>query len=551
MTSALQPPEIAAEWRGVSVRYPYQSRPVIDAVDLKVRRGERLLLLGPSGSGKTTLLATLTGLAPRAIPATVEGRIEISGVDVSTRDAAGWAADVAFLFQDADQTLCGMTVADEIAFALENRATPEAEIKTAIASAMTALGIPDGWLDRRTATLSGGEKQLVAIAAAIAQGAGMLVADEPTANLAPEAADRLRGLVEHFDGSVLLVDHRLDRLVDQVNRIALLDRNGRLIAEGPPRSFFRENQTLLETQGVWRPTAARLDAALQLCGVDLPEPPLTMDEAMRHMPAPGDAQFALTHVAVSEFVAGRLASPQRLHGQEQLALRDAACAPLFGPVVMHNVSLSVRAGETVAILGRNGAGKSTLAATLAGLLRPNAGKQIGGPAGMSFQNPENQFTAESVRDELASVLKGHSDATTTVGALLATWGLHGLADRHPFELSYGQKRRLALATLTADGRWPCLVLDEPTAGLDFAGAENLATRLDALANNGRTIVMVTHDIDFAVRLCERAIVVADATIVFDGPMNALIRQEGLLRRAGLEQPSILPVLQWLEQGKPC
>lgn len=551
MTSALLRPDPAAEWRGVTVQYPYQPRPVIDAIDLEVRRGERLLLLGPSGSGKTTLLASLTGLIPRVIPSKVGGRIEIGGVDVTTRDAARWASDVAFLFQDADQTLCGMTVADEIAFALENRADPEAEIEAAVNAAMAALELPESWRKRRTATLSGGEKQLVAIAAAMAQGAHILVADEPTANLAPEAGGRLRNLMESFDGSVLLVDHRLDRLVDRVDRIVLIGRDGRLIAQGAPRNFFRNHQTVLEAQGVWRPTAARLDKALRQRGVTLPEPPLTVDEVVSQLPVRGETQHAAAVTAMSEFAKSQIAGGRGIVGEELLALSNAACAPLFGPVVLRNVSLSVHAGETIAVLGRNGAGKSTLAATLAGLLRLKAGQRRGRPAGMSFQNPENQFTTGSVKDELTTALKDHSAVGATVDTLLTRWGLEGLASRHPFELSYGQKRRLALATLTADDRWPCLILDEPTAGLDFAGAENLAAHIEMLTDQGRAIVMVTHDIDFAVRLCNRAIVAGGARVTFDGPMQALIQDKQILQRAGLEQPAVAPVLQWLRQTASC
>ncbi len=551
VTSVLPRPEPAAEWRGVSVAYPHQRRPVLDAVDLALGRGERLLLLGPSGCGKSTLLATLTGLVPISVEASVEGDIMIDAVDVTTRGAADWASHVAFLFQDAEQTLCGMTVADEIGFALENRAAPEGEIRRAIDAAMSALDLPPGWRGRWTATLSGGERQLVAIAAAQAQAAPMLVADEPSANLAPEAAQRLRRVIRRHRGSVLLVDHRLDRLVDLVDRIVLLDRDGRLAAKGAPRDFFRTHASSLEANGVWRPLAARLDEELARNGVALAKPPLTLDELLRQLPDIPASRRATAHDILNRFAKAQTAPPQDNSGDVLVELQNAACAPLFGPVVLPDASVSVRAGELVAILGRNGAGKSTLAMTLAGLLRPRRGRRIGDPAGVSFQNPENQFTGGSVADELAQATASCPGAAPSCEELLAHWGLQGLERRHPFELSHGQKRRLALATLTAGDRWPWLVLDEPTAGLDFANTETLVGHIRALAAHGAAIVIVTHDVDFAFRVCHRAIVVDSGSIAFDGPMPALARDTDLLRRAGLEEPSIGPLLSWLELEPQC
>ena len=556
MTGGSPGPDLpdAAEWRDVSVRYPFQERPVLASVTMALRRGERLLLLGPSGSGKSTLLATLTGLVPQAVPARVEGDIRLGGAPVPSRTPAEWADRVAFLFQDADQTLCGMTVADEIAFSLENRGLPEQDIRARVDAAMQSLGLPQPWRPRRTATLSGGEKQFVAIAAAVAQDAPILVADEPTASLAREAAGKLHGLVEAHPGSVLIVDHRLDGLIGLVDRVVLIDRDGRLAAEGEARHFFREHDDRLRAMGVWRPVASLLDAALRRHGIDLPQPPLSVEEALCQLPHAQSPMHAAAIGALDDFARTRMAPQRTETGPELVSLHGAACAPLFGPVVLTDVSLSVRAGEVVAILGRNGAGKSTLAASLAGLLRLKGGRRKGRPAGLAFQNPESQFTAGSVEEELAAAAGGQpgtAERRAKVDALLHLWKLDGLAARHPFELSYGQKRRLALATLTADDRWPCLVLDEPTAGLDAAGAEAIAQRIAELAASGRAVVLVTHEIDFALRLCSRAVVVDGGGIAFDGPMAELALDRALLERAGLAEPGIAPVLRWLERQAAC
>jgi energy-coupling factor transporter ATP-binding protein EcfA2 len=543
-------PEPAAAWRSVTVRYPYQERAVVQDVTLDIAPGERVLLLGPSGSGKSTLLHTLTGLVPQAIPATVDGEAWLAGMPVSSRPPAEWADTAAVLFQDADQTLCGMTVGDEIAFALENRGSPPGEIRAAIGAAMDRVGLPAEWLGRRSATLSGGERQLVAIAAALAQAAPILVADEPTASLAPHAADRLRRLIAEHRGTVLIVDHRLDGLIDRVDRVVLLDRDGRIAAEDEPRRFFLAHHDLLEAMGVWRPTASVLDRLLSERGIVLDTPPLTIDEAVTALPARDAPAIGAAVDAVRRFVADQSPPEPAPTGETLVALRDAACAPLFGPVVLDSVTLSVRAGEIVAILGRNGAGKSTLAASLAGLLRLKAGRRDGPAAGMAFQNPESQFTTGSVAEEIATSMVGSDAGAAGVDRVLGQWGLAGLAARHPFELSQGQKRRLALAALVA-GAWPCLVLDEPTAGLDFAGTEAMARHARALADAGKAVVVVTHDIDFAFRLCRRAVVVGERGILFDGGFADLAADAPLLARAGLAAPSVAPLLRWLGEGAAC
>lgn len=550
-------PDDLVAWRDLTVRYPYQERDAVGPVTLSLRRGERLLLLGPSGAGKSTLLATVNGLVPNAIPATVAGKAELAGRDATSRSPAEWSDTAAWLHQDAEQTLCGMSVTDEIAFALENRRLPEADVLRRVDEAMRHAGIPVVWRDRRTATLSGGERQLVALAAALAQDAPLFIADEPTAHLAPEAAARLRTLLlePRGDRGVLVVDHRLDGLICDIDRVAVLDGSGQLLAEGEPRRLFRTHGADLAARGIWRPAASELDDKLARAGVALDVPPLSVEEALRAIDPPKDTLRNATVSAVRSFAAGRYVVPSAASDTEPLVrLTAASCAPLFGPVVLRGVTLEVRSGERLAILGRNGAGKSTLGATLAGLLRLRGGRRDGPPGGMAFQNPESQLMAGSVREEIANALGravAKEERLAQAERLLADWGLAGLERRHPFELSQGQKRRLALLALVAADRWPLLVLDEPTAGLDAAGVEALSLRLHSLAQGGRTLAVVTHDMDFALKTCSRAVVVGGGGILADRPMIELARDAALLRQAGLEEPAAMPALRWLERHAPC
>ncbi|MDN2583226.1 ATP-binding cassette domain-containing protein [Aquibium sp. ELW1220] len=570
----------AAEWRDVAVRYPYAEADAVGPVTLDVRRGEVLLLLGSSGAGKSTLLATLTGLVPQTMPADVSGEVRVFGEAAASRRPAQWSTTVARLFQNAEETLCGMTIGDEVAFALENRALPVAEIEARMAAAMQAVGLEPQERGRRTMALSGGEKQIVALAALLAQDAALVVVDEPTAHLAPAAAARLSELVlARKEGrSVIVVDHRLDGLVGSVDRVAVIDGDGRLMAEGDPRTVFVTHREALAAQGIWRPVATELSAELAAAGMMLEPTPLDIGEAIRGLEGLAPDRRAAARPQVARFVSERLAQPAQDHGAVAARLEGAACAPFLGPVVLENIDLVLHTGEAVAILGANGAGKSTLGASLAGLLRLKAGRRDGGPGGMAFQNPEGQFVAGSVGEEIAAALgigaRGYDlppppppckawwrGRTTThrddpghgaeadaarIAAVLRAWRLDGLAARHPFELSQGQKRRLALACLVEPARFPLLVLDEPTAGLDAAGVEGLSRVAQSLRGRGTALAIITHELDFALATCPRAVIVGEGRILADGPCPALLADRDLMRRAGLETPALLDLAAWVE-----
>ena len=514
---------------GVAVRYRFAQANAVGPVTLRVARGERVLLLGPSGCGKSTLLHSLTGLIPRSIPAERSGEIALFGTPVDTRPPADWAARVAFLFQDADQTLAGFTVADEIAFSLENRAVPPECIAAGVDRALADVNLPAEWRERRIATLSGGQKQLVALAAVLAQGADILIADEPTASLAPAAAARLAAQVLAPGATALVVDHRLGELLPLIDRVVVLGRDGQPLAQGTPAQVFGDAAPRLLAQGIWVPLAARIRIALNEAGYDLPAF-WRMEDLVAHLPPKAD---------IAPLILPRARPP----GPAVVRLTNADCAPPFGPVILRDITLTLRAGEVLGVIGPNGAGKSTLGLTLAGLSAPRAGHRTGPAGAIAFQSSEAHFSTDSARAELAAA----GVPANRLEAALADWGLSNVAGEHPFTLSNGQKRRLALALLTTTDRWPLVVLDEPTAGLDHAGSQTIARQIGRLAREGRALAVITHDADFALSVCDRVAILDQGRVMAEGPASGLLSDSALLAKAGLAPPEAAPLLARLAQ----
>lgn len=530
MTDAPQPDAISV--RDLVIRYPDATQDAVGAVSFALRQGERVLLLGPSGCGKSSILHALTGLLPQSIPARRDGELRIFDADAASRSPSEWADQVAFLFQDAEQTLAGFTVADEVAFALENRNYPPDQMGAAIDDAMGRAGIPEAWAARRIATLSGGQKQMVALAATLAQGSALIIADEPTASLAPQAAKRLAEQVLAPGRTALIVDHALGALLERINRVIVLNPSGKLLVAGNPDHVFGDHGARLVTQGIWTPPAVRLRLRLTAQGHMLPDL-WRMRDLLEHLPKDLDLAPLL------------LPAPAR-PGPELVRLEAAACAPPFGPFVLRDISISLRAGEVLGILGPNGAGKSTLAACLAGLAPLRDGQRHGPAGAIAFQNAEAHFSADSTRGELAAL----GLSSERISQALADWGLSEQAGQHPFTLSMGQKRRLALALLTETDRWPFLILDEPTTGLDWRATTHIAAQIQRLAASGRALAIITHDAEFALSVCHRITLLDQGGVAAMGPAPDILCDAPLLEAMGLTPPETAPLLCRMEAA-PC
>lgn len=549
--------------RRVRIRHDEREEWTPDDVSFQVAPGEVVLLLGPSGSGKSTLALALNGLVPHAVPAEFEGAVITGGLDTATSTVAQLSEHVAMVFQDPDAQIVTGTVLDEVCFGPENLLLPVEEVLSRAERALRQVGL---W-ERQTENpdrLSGGGRQRLAIACALAMGSDLLVLDEPTANLDPAGIEEvyaaLRSLVSAPDGAgkqhaILLVEHNLDAAIDLVDRVVVLDRDGRLAFDGPTREVLLGHLDELLAMGVWLPVATLAALRLRSAGVALPDLPLTPAELTAALDATAlptpPPTVAVAPVTAEGSVAVRVdrLSVERGRGRRRTP-------------ILHEVSLEVVAGDFLAVIGTNGAGKTTLLQAIAGVVRPPRGRiDVGGidpgrsdvrtiaaHIGFVFQNPEHQFIAHTVHDELAHGLRirrvDDAEIERRVDDLLRRFGLESARDVHPFLLSGGQKRRLSVGSALIAGA-PVLALDEPTFGQDRARANELLDLLAGLNAHGTTVVVVTHDLQLVADHASHVAVMAGGHLLAHDTTAAVLGDVELLRRAGLRPPPLAQAMRSL------
>lgn len=549
--------------RDLSLTHAGAAHPSPEDVSFDIRPGEVVLLLGPSGSGKSTLTLALNGLIPHALPAAMEGTVEAGGLDTADSSTPELSTRVAMVFQDPDAQIVTGTVFDEVAFGPENLRLPVAEVTARAEEAVRRVGL---W-ERRTENpdrLSGGGRQRLAIACALAMGSPLIVLDEPTANLDPQGIDdvyaALAEVVAAGDRAVLLVEHNLDAAMGFVTRTIVLDRQGRVAFDGPAREILRAHTDALVQMGVWLPAATLAALRLRADGLHLDPLPLTPDELAAQLPASAPAPAAATPAPASAPAPATPAPP---------VLRARGLTVRRGRTeILHGVDLDLAPGSLTAIVGANGAGKTTLIQALAGVVPPPRGqvsldgldpataspRELSAHVGFVFQNPEHQFIAATVFDELAHGLRlqrlPDAEVDERVAAMLTRFGLTHKADVHPFLLSGGEKRRLSVGTALI-ARPAVLALDEPTFGQDRARAGELLALLQSLRVDGTTIVIVTHDLQLVAEQSTHTVVLADGRVHASGPTAALFRDEALFLEAGLRLPPVQRVLARRAPGAPA
>jgi len=539
-------------FEGVSYRYPGGDAWVLNGLDLSIGPGESVLVAGASGSGKSTLCRACIGLIPHFHHGEWVGRVFIDGLDTREHPVYQLFLHAGLVFQNTDAQLFNQTVESELTYGLESLGLAPHEIEQRLAWARKMANLDD-LMDRPPDSLSGGEKQRVALGAILALRPRLLLLDEPFTHLDSEGTEELRRILRMMKAegiALIIVEHRLHEIIHDVDRIVILHQ-GKIVADGSPHQVLAGK---ISDYGLNLPPLVRLfhDAGLN-------QTPLSVDEAIAAIKELKDQNLLTPSSA--HFLEGAKKSPHEVSSRISQPIVEAedVCFSYGSRSVLRNINFKLLRGECAALVGRNGAGKTTLIKQLNGLLRPHRGlvkilgqdtrrrsvSELSRHVGFVWQNPNDQLFQPTVRDEVLTGPKAlHSYDSSWCDELFKRFGLAPLLDRSPFTLSEGQKKRVSFAAALAV-KPELIVLDEPTAGQDEPFRRELAKFITELRREERTIVLVTHDLEFAAEHATWWLALAEGQIVADGPPDVLMADPAVMAKAGLRPTHRFQLIQAL------
>ena len=533
-------------FRNFSFQYRAQKRPTLTDIDLEIYPGERVLIAGPSGSGKSTLAGCINGLNPFSNPGACTGTLTVDGVDAPHSSIFELSAHVGTVLQDPDGQFIGLTVGEDIAFALENSCTPQDEMHAITRHAAELVGI-ENHLGYAPHELSGGQKQRASLAGVMVDQVKILLFDEPLANLDPATGKQAIELIDEIqkktDPTVLIIEHRLeDVLWRNVDRIVLVN-GGTILADLRPDELL--SGSLLAENGIREPLYV---TALRYAGVDI-----TPDKHPAHVDS-----LVLDDTDTQKLRDWFTARPRPAAQPEReplLEVKGLSFGYQKGQQTLRDVSFSIGKGEMVSIVGRNGAGKSTLSKLICGFETPDAGEIFlnGKPLaeenirrrarhiGYVMQNPNQMISKTMIYDEVALGLQRsgltEEQIREKVDATLRVCGLYPFRNWPISALSFGQKKRVTIASvLVLDPE--LILLDEPTAGQDFRHYTDIMEFLRGLNARGVTVVMITHDMHLMLEYTRRALVFCDGRLIADRTAAAVLCDPALVEQAALKETSL-------------
>ena len=533
-------------FKDFTFQYRAQKRPTLYNINLDIYPGERVLIVGPSGSGKSTLANCLNGLIPASYPGEYSGELTVDGVDAPKAGVFELSKHVGTVLQDPDGQFIGLTVGEDIAFALENDCVAQDEMKETVQRAAKLVDVDD-YLSFAPHELSGGQKQRVSLAGVMVGSVKVLLFDEPLANLDPATGKQAIELIEEIqqksDTTVVIIEHRLeDVLWRSVDRIVLVNE-GRIQADMKPDDLL--SGAYLEKHGIREPLYV---TALKYAGVEI-EP----------KKKPSHVHSLQLDTADREKVrAWYEAGKQPKETAERpvaLKVKNLAFGYTKERETLHDVSFSIRKGEMVSIVGKNGAGKSTLSKLICGFEKPDRGalylngrdmkddsiRERAMHIGYVMQNPNQMISKTMIFDEVALGLRGSGltdiEIREKVEATLQICGLYPFRNWPISALSFGQKKRVTIASVLVMGP-EIIILDEPTAGQDFRHYTEIMEFLRSLNEQGVTVIMITHDMHLMLEYTPRALVFSKGTLIADQSAAAVLCDGALIERAALKETSL-------------
>ena len=533
-------------FRNFSFQYRAQKRPTLTDINLEIYPGERVLIAGPSGSGKSTLAGCINGLNPFSNPGACTGTLTVDGVDAPHSSIFELSAHVGTVLQDPDGQFIGLTVGEDIAFALENSCTPQDEMHAITRHAAELVGI-ENHLGYAPHELSGGQKQRVSLAGVMVDQVKILLFDEPLANLDPATGKQAIELIDEIqkktDTTVLIIEHRLeDVLWRNVDRIVLVN-DGTILADLRPDELL--SGSLLAENGIREPLYV---TALRYAGVDI-----TPDKHPAHVDS-----LVLDDTDTQKLRDWFTARPRPAAQPEReplLEVKGLSFGYQKGQQTLQEISFSIGKGEMVSIVGRNGAGKSTLSKLICGFETPDAGEIFlnGKPLaeenirrraqhiGYVMQNPNQMISKTMIYEEVALGLQRsgltEEQIREKVEATLRVCGLYPFRNWPISALSFGQKKRVTIASVLALDP-ELILLDEPTAGQDFRHYTDIMEFLRGLNARGVTVVMITHDMHLMLEYTRRALVFCDGRLIADRTAAAVLCDPALVEQAALKETSL-------------
>ena len=527
-------------------QYDAQAEATLKDISFDIAKGEKVLILGPSGSGKSTLAQCLNGIIPNIHKGQAQGQVRIDGQDIFKQSIYDKSQLVSTVLQDPDGQFIGLTVAEDLAFALENDCADQSEMKDKVALWAERLDLTS-LLNHRPQDLSGGQKQRVSLAGVLIDESPILLFDEPLANLDPKSGQETIDLIDKIHKEVgattIIIEHRLeDVLYRPVDRILLVN-DGELLFNGSPDELL--SSTLLLENGIREPLYVTV---LRQLGFDT-----RSTQNLSQLDA-----LDLSDLALPD----RVLKDKRDSSSDSI-LKVEGLSVSYGdsPAIIEDLSFSLKKGERLAIVGKNGAGKSTLAKALCGFV-PSQGKltykgqdisqdsiaERSERIGFVLQNPNQMISQTMIFDEVALGLRlrgiEEAEVEERVYEVLKTCGLYSFRKWPISALSFGQKKRVTIASILVL-KPEIIILDEPTAGQDYKTYTDIMNFLDSLQKQGHTIVMITHDMQLMLEYSDRCLVVVEGEIIADDKPVTILNQKDLLESANLKQTSLYTLGQKL------